>query len=496
LPLASALNHHKTSCSKNIRAQNTLYNKRKKKKRKRKEHKMKTNIKAQVSPKFTHEGGRAELHTSSLEDLKRTVSTCMLWEDTFYEEGNEIAERVVKLCEIVKAEDLAALAIGTRTDLKLRHIPLFLCLQLVKIHKGNSLVSSMVSSTIAQVIQRPDELTEIIAMYYKQNGRKMLPSQLKKGIAKAFLKFNEYSFAKYDGGKSSVKLRDALFLSHAKPTPDKVELFKAITEKTLAIPDTWEVELSAGKNKKETWERLLREKKLGYMALLRNLRNMIDVGVGESLIEETLRKSATGSRALPFRFIQAAIAAPSLAQMISDAMLLALDTNEDKRLRGKTAILIDISGSMDEKISEKSTLSRWQAAAALGILCRELCDSVRMFTFSYNLAEIPNIRGIGLLSLVDKSQRHGGTWLGQAINTVKRLNDNFDRLIVITDEQSADELPDMVSVPKKYIINVAPYKNGVDTKSGWTRVNGWSERILDWIVMEEREEERREGKEK
>ena len=138
---------------------------------------------------------------------------------------------------------------------------------------------------------------------------------------------------------------------------------------------------------------------------------------------------------------------------------------------------------MDDTISGKSELLRLEAAGALAILLREVCESVRVVTFSNQLAEVPNLRGLGLIPAIDKSQQHGGTELRAALQTLKAKMP-ADRVIVITDEQSHDG-----NEPKwtqhGYICNVAPYKPGLELSGGWHRINGWSERIVDWIVAEE-----------
>ena len=105
---------------------------------------------------------------------------------------------------------------------------------------------------------------------------------MKKGLAAAFPKFDEYALAKYDRG-GPVKLRDVLFLAHAKPRDEaQAEVWKRLIAGELTTPDTWEVALSSsGADKREAWERLLREQKLGALALLRNLRNMREAGVDE-----------------------------------------------------------------------------------------------------------------------------------------------------------------------------------------------------------------------
>src|SRR5712691_5555100 len=104
-------------------------------------------------------------------------------------------------------------------------------------------------------------------------GKAPLSKQAQKALARAFPKFNEYALQKYNGGQKAVKLRDVLRICHAKPAnDDQAALWKRLNEGTLSTPDTWEVELSKGGDKKESWTRLLKEEKLGGLAMLRNLR--------------------------------------------------------------------------------------------------------------------------------------------------------------------------------------------------------------------------------
>src|SRR6202041_125831 len=230
----------------------------------------------------THEGAPARNISSELQ-LRRSVLACLLWESQFYEDGVESAGRIAELVPKVAAEKVAALAVEGRERMKLRHVPLLLVREMAR-HKTHR---APVSETLSRVIQRADELAEFVAIYWK-DGRVPLSGQVKKGLAAAFPKFDEYQLAKYDRG-GPIKLRDVLFLSHAKPRDGaQAALWKKLIAGTLTTPDTWEVAISAGANKREAWERLLREQKLGALALLRNLRNMRETGVDESLVLHAL----------------------------------------------------------------------------------------------------------------------------------------------------------------------------------------------------------------
>lgn len=423
----------------------------------------------------THEGAPA-VHLTALNELRRSVLTALLWEDVFYEKGSAIAKRIEALVPTINPADVAALAVEARDKMYLRHVPLFLVRQLARVN-GNG---AIVAAALAQVIQRPDEMGEYLAMYWggKASGTTKRPEPLsagsKRGLAKAFAKFKGETLAKYDRD-AAVKLRDVLRLVHAKPKDaETAVIWKHVITRTLDAPDTWEVALSSGKAKKETFERLLRERKMGALAFLRNLRNMIESDVDTALIRE--RFAGKLDKVLPFRYLAAVRHAPAFVTELNDAMLRA--TADEPRLDGKTVVLVDVSGSMNAPLSAKSDMKRWDVAAGLAVLVREIAAECRVFTFSDALAEVPAYRGLAMVDGILRSQPHGGTYLGRAVKAVSRQVP-FDRMIVITDEQSHDRVT-YPTTGRGYVVNVAPNKRGVGYGQ-WTHIDGWSERILDFV---------------
>lgn len=415
---------------------------------------------------FTHEGAPAFAHLTPEKQLRRSLLSCMLWEDEFYEDGQTIADRITETATKVSPECLAALAIEARSNHNLRHAPLILLAALSKA-AGNPLVVS----TIAAVIQRPDEMAELLAIYWR-NGRKMVPHGMQRGLAKAFGKFSEYQLAKYDRD-GAIKLRDVLRLARPKPTSDEQSaLFKRVKDRTLTVPDTWEVELSGGKDKKETFERLMKEGKLGYLALLRNLRNMVKAGVDADLVKTTILARNGANRVLPFRYVAAARAAPQFERELDASLCAAI--GEMPKLSGKSLVLVDVSGSMGRRISAKSDMKRIDAGAALAAMIN---GDVRMFTFSNQTVEVPPRLGMAGVDAIINSQGHGGTDLGGAIDHVNEIK--ADRLIVITDEQSQSHVGDPLH-ERSYLINVASNQNGIGYGK-WVHIDGFSESVLRFI---------------
>lgn len=422
------------------------------------------------NPHRTFEGAPAVQPHKSIDQLRRAVSACLLWENQFYEDGVTIADRIASLVAQCDTADVAALAIEARRDMKLRHAPLWLIASLANAGKGAS------AETYAAVISRADEMGELVAQFWK-DGKRPLPSAMKRGLALAFAKFDAYQLGKYDR-KTAVKLRDILRLVHPKPQSDEqAALWKSVIDGSLASPDTWEVALSGGADKRETFTRLLNEGKLGYLALLRNLRGMSEAGVDSGIIREAILARKGAHNVLPFRYVAAARAAPQFEPALDEALCAAIE--DMPILPGKTVVLVDVSGSMDYPLSQKSDLTRMDAAATLASIIH---GDDRVVTFSDQVVEVPPRRGMSGVDVIIRSQQHGGTYLGAAVAAVNEQIPH-DRMIVITDEQSHDA----VGGPKGkgYMINVASQQNGVGY-GDWTRINGFSENVLRFIADHER----------
>ena len=404
--------------------------------------------------------------------LTRMVLASMLFEKQFYLDGKSSTDTIKTLVPRVAVDFVEKLAISARTKFKLRHMPLFLARELAR-------SSSLKSDLLDAIISRPDEMGEFLSLYWSE-GRTSVSNQVKKGLAKAFVKFNEYQLAKHDKNSANISIRDVMFISHPKPTSEaQTALFKKVADQKLETPDTWETQLSAGADKKETFSRLMAEKKLGALAFLRNLRNMVQSGVDEDAIR-AYGNTVDVTKVLPFRYIAAARIVPQLEDMLEKMMFRSLATME--KLPGKTVLLVDVSGSMFGcPISQKSDLDRFDAAAALAMLCKEVCEEVEIYSFSTSLARVTPRSGFALREAISKSQHHGGTNLGSSL---RQLTSKHDRIIVFTDEQSYDR-PGSPVCGNGYIVNVAAYENGVNHEA-WTTVSGFSEAVIDYIRESEK----------
>lgn len=421
--------------------------------------------------------------------LRRAVLANLLWEDVAYQDGRTVASEICELVPQVEPETVAQIAVVARTEQRLRHVPLLLARECARRPSHRHVVADL----LPRIIRRPDELTEFVALYWHE-GRQPLANGVKQGLARAFERFNAYQLAKYNGGKREIKLRDVMFLVHPKPTSgEQAATFKALAENALETPDTWEVALSTGADKRETWERLICEGKLGALAFLRNLRNMEEVGVSRDTIRMGFRDLRT-DWLLPLNFFAAAQAAPRWLPEIEEAMFRSL--SEAPKLAGDTILVVDVSGSMGARISSRSVFNRLDAAAAMAVLAREMCEHVSVWatagsdhTRTHRTEMLAPYRGFALArEIVQAAHRlgGGGIFTRQCLEHIEASGEPAgDRTIVLSDSQDCDWPGSGLArpfSPRNYIVDVSAHTRGIGYDGVWTaEVAGWSEHFLEYI---------------
>lgn len=281
-------------------------------------------------------------------------------EDQFYRSANETIEELKQLIKQVNPEFAAKAGVFARTEYGMRSISHVLAAEIVREYKGKDWTKNY----IAKSIYRPDDAIEMLAYWITTYG-KPIPNALKKGIALGLSKFDEYQIAKYKKGKSELSLVDVVNLTHAwSPAIDKLH------KGELEAANTWEVKISATEGdeekKVEAWKELVLEKKIGYFALLRNLRNILETG-DDPLITAALellvdKKLIKKSLVLPFRYQTALTAIQEAgAKRTRDAMIAlsqAVDIAVDNvpTFDGDTLVVVDVSGSMSGRPIEIASL--------------------------------------------------------------------------------------------------------------------------------------------
>ncbi|MFL9483794.1 TROVE domain-containing protein [Chitinophagaceae bacterium LWZ2-11] len=474
-----------------------------------------------------YEGAKAYSLTPEME-MYSAVATTML-SDTFYEKADERMERMIALMSKLSPLFIAKLAVYARNEMNLRSVPVLLAAELAKIHQGDNLVSK----TIERIVKRPDEITELLAYYQLTNKRtavkklNKVSKQVQKGLAASFNNFDEYQFAKYDRD-TEVKLRDALFLVHPKAKDENQQvIFNKIVNKELSVPYTWETELSAlGQVKFETaevkknavktkWEELIDSQKIGYMALLRNLRNILDANVDTAYIRKigdylANEKAVANSKQLPFRFLAAYREIKGvnsgytsyILDALEKAIQLSVRNMQGFNLDTRVVVACDVSGSMQKPISAKSKVLLYDIGLLLGMLLRSKSENVVTGMFGDKWKQVP-LATKNVLASVDEFYKREGE-VGYATNGYLVLEDLIsrkyasDKVMFFTDTQMWDSntrnafakntMRDKWLAYKKiapgaklYLFDLAGYgKMPIRTEDNDVYIiAGWSDKIFD-----------------
>ena len=369
--------------------------------------------------------------------LTTMVLTSMFGEEKYY--GDNTSE-LTKLAESINGEFLAKLAIYTRKVFHLRSVSH--ALAAIVAHRQDTKIYTM--AVLNGVVERVDDITEIMSYYIKKYG-KPIPNALKKATAAQLNKFNEYQFAKYNGGSKELKVRDVLRIVHPKPvSAEQSALFKKIITDTLETPYTWETELSARGNTKEVWEELISSGKIGYMALMRNLSNILKSGaenvdtVYKTLVDpEAVHKN----KQLPFRYFSAyraltehSLCTSKVMSVLESAIKTSCDNME--RISGKTLIAVDVSGSMQGQLTSKSTVRYADIGCLIASIANYVCDDSEIVAFDTELKNVtlPQTNGI-ISNSISMRIDGGGTDILLPIQWALDKKKKFDRIIMISDNQ-------------------------------------------------------------
>ena len=449
-------------------------------------------------------------------------------EDMYYESASLQMTRVKELVsKVLESDDgvawLAGFTKWLRADANIRSMSIAIALVTAKTMLDQGITGSR--SIVSNVLQRADEPAEAIGYWYTNYGRK-LPQPVKRGIADAAKRlYNERSVFKYDSDSKAIRFADVIQLVHPDPSSLKqsavfkfaldrryndkalptvkvkdwdgeiveftlnvaaerekvkslggVELRKLanegkLTEYLKSSGMTWESLSSIidGGMDAKAWEAVIPT--MGYMALLRNLRNFLNAGVSTEVLDQIAARIAdpdevAKSKQLPFRF-WSAYKETEHSNQFSLAIERAFDASlvNVPALSGRTLILVDMSGSMWGRMSAKSDLMRHDAAALFGAALAKRADDASLVRFGTGSEAIKFTKSMSVLKLKDKlTKDSGGTDLGRALTKHYK---GHDRVIILTDEQYDpvyrrywDPVDPSTVVPDKpiFVWNLAGYK--------------------------------------
>lgn len=422
----------------------------------------------------TNYEGALAFKLDPLTELYLRAASSLVGEQKFYTDSktadNDLLNAINAVAKI-DPEFILQLAVFCREKLYLRSVPLMLVAEFANSKECVGKVENA-RKYVKRVIQRADELTELIAYQLIRNkavprDKTKLPMLIRFGVKGAFPKFDRYQIGKYNKDDIEVKMRDAMFLTHPEPeNEEQVDIFAKLASKNLESPETWEVMRSTGQM---TWQDVIRHvfyknnRVNNYMAILRNLRNcMGSPDVTKEDIELlcrmiTDRGAVLHSKQLPFRFFSAykELSRESgnftaVGNMYCNDVMDAIETavgysvdNFPKLSGSSTLIACDVSGSMEHAISKNSSVARFDIGIILGMIANKFCGHTITGMFGDIWKVVPMTKSSGILrSALEMHEREGE--VGYSTNGYKVIdylleNDiEVDRIMIFTDCQMWD----------------------------------------------------------
>jgi 60 kDa SS-A/Ro ribonucleoprotein len=501
------------------------------------------------------ENGNLQFMKSSAQDLFELVVSSLYGQDKFYESGADTIKRVKEAVRQVLidhgtkgAEYIGRLVIFARSKMNMRTMPIATTVLFAEALRETGVEYAGLRKTVAGVISRADELTDLYAFALTTFGEKnKIPGQIKKGVADAFNKFDGYQLAKYNRDDQRVTLKRLLRVVHPVPKDEaQSNLFKQLMTETLEPPHTWEVlktqngMLPEGerKSEKELWTELVTHEgtgEMGYMALLRNLRNICQAKVDSSTLKLVTSKisdpsKVAKSKQLPWAFINAYDVAK--AENLPTSVLTAVAQAAEHSLSNMPKmgdgvwLIVDCSSSMNNfpsnhpfnsghragravvhnspiKIAAIFAAALYKAAAMSG------ADNVKLSMFS-DRAEFISLNPLdSIMTMYEKIMSRvygGGTNIDAAFRMKSSLGFEPDTVVVLSDMEvnpindgsTSSWYYNGLKVPAdvnklfkantmKVAVNLGASKTTpLDPRDGWLQLAGWSEAIFRYVDFKRR----------
>lgn len=456
--------------------------------------------------KTVNKSGHVAYKMRDKEKLVTQILTSFFDEARFY--GNNTEEMKQTIQSVIKTDPqfVANLAVYARREFNMRSVSHVLIAYLAHEVDGKPYTRK----TVKAVCLRGDDATEIMACYLNLFG-KPIPNALRKGIEDVLQGFDEYTLAKYKGEGKVVKMRDLLCLCRPAPkTTEQSEMWKRCLNNELETPYTWETELSAKGNNAKTWEELIGSGKVGYMALLRNLRNILIANPSNvNKVLDTIQnpEAVRRSKQLPFRFLSAYKELKDIGgSRVFDALENAVEASiaNVPAIPGTTVIAVDTSGSMNATVSNKSNVRCYEIAMMLGLIANKVCDDSIFYTFNTEIEKYPLSRRNGILYTAAHSRCGGGTDMYLPFERMTQDKINADRIIILSDNECNSGGGYYSSKPVQALADEYRRKTGndiwvhaIDLQGYGTQqfsgaktniIAGWSEKIFEFIRLAEQGE--------
>lgn len=458
-------------------------------------------------------GGKAYSRDFEME-VATVVLNSMINGDSYYESEKARLARIEAMIvgNPEKAEFLAKAMVYTRNTGNLRSVAHYMGALLTENVKG----VPFMKAALAKTMVRPDDATEMVALWNDRNSGKMVPNALRKAIKVSLEnRWDAYQLRKYFGN-GSVKVSNLINIAHPKPSNDeKRDMFKQALEGRLpAIMTAQTVNAGTkGESRADAYDTMLREGKLGYMAALKNIRNILEAGATDETVNLLCnllvnKRAVAKSRVLPFRFVQAYLTVDdmSMDRLRAKRVLAAIDKGFELSAKNvpivsegeSVAILLDESGSMGSKGSAGNGMSYFGLGKTL--MASMLTGLDKGSTLGYLWADTAREVSIdgSPMEFWKRTHTQGyGTDVYAAIQHLVKTKTKVDKLVIITDMQMYSvrgygrEFKDMVKEyrkinPKVKVLfwNVAGYRGGTPMKLDHDilEVAGFSDKMLEVIA--------------
>ena len=269
-----------------------------------------------------------------------------------------------------------------------------------------------------------------------------------KGAADYLSRQSAYSLGKYKMAGKEYNLFDLINLTHAHS--DAIDSYK---RGTLETPDTWETAISATKGSEEKakeWTRLVEENRLGYLALIRNLRNIVMAAPSNDWIrtvlcpavenETAIRKSLIFPYQIYVAYSNLGGCPLQLRASLDTAFRIAVENMPE--LEGDTAIILDVSASMDNTISDKSRIRIKQLGAVYGVAIYLKNPNCKLIKFGTHAKEFSVSSKSDVFTMIERFEANDGcghnTDIGPAVKILDSMGKTFARIFLISDMQIMD----------------------------------------------------------
>jgi hypothetical protein len=465
-------------------------------------------------------GGRAYAQSPKLELVNLILSSFLA--NDMYRDEKQIRNRIKELVKQIPDKDFVAkAALFARNEFGMRTMSHLVA--------GEIANQNLASGTewgrhfFNAIVHRLDDMMEILGYYLGENPNHALPNALKGGFASAFNRFDAYSLAKYKGANRAVKLVDVVRLVRPRPTSKNEAALKGLLDGTLKNVDTWESKISASgkvvgdkakaEARNEAWGDLIKAKKLGYLALVRNLTNIAndtdDATFALALELLKNREQAVKSLILPFQLYIAYKTIESEGRIVNtrrralvlDGLSFAVDAAlaNIPKMEGKTLVAVDISGSMTAAVAAQTELQCVELAALFGVaLAKANGADLMLFNDTHKMVPVMQSR-----STIEQARQYARTSGGTSFDAIFNGagNDKYDRIFILSDMQAwmqSGWAPDSKLKAYKARAGANPYIYSFDlTGKGTMQVPedsgkvialaGWSDKVFDLLKTTEQD---------